>query len=60
MYREEVVREDGKWPLYTYSMNLLNNEETVLLAQARWYLGEDDGVKWIYRTAKTLLHTYYQ
>ncbi|KKM96593.1 hypothetical protein LCGC14_1176460 [marine sediment metagenome] len=54
------MQDDKKWPLYTYSINLLNNEETVLLAQARWYLGEDDGVKWIYRTAKTLLHTYYQ
>jgi len=54
------VRECDKWPLYAYTMDLLNDEETALLYQARWYLGADDGVTWIYKTAKTLLHTYYK
>jgi hypothetical protein len=57
---EGVVEEREKWPFYSYSMGLLNNEELALFDAGRWYLGKEDGALWIYRTAKTLLYTYYK
>jgi len=55
------VRECDKWPLYAYSMDLLNDEEAALFGKPYWYYGMDEaGETWIVRAVQKLLDTYYK
>lgn len=55
------MRECDKWPLYAYSMALLNDEEAALFGKPRWYYGVDEsGENWIHKAVKDLLNTYHK
>ncbi len=55
------MKEHVKWPLYTYSMDLLNDEEAALFGKPFWYHGADNaGETWIVRAVQKLLKTYYK
>ncbi len=53
------MKECDKWPLYSYAMELLTDEEWALASQSKRYNGSDAGFGWIYLAAKKLMNTYY-